>query len=102
MANQQASATNPPAGQQATSPSATVSPAMPQSLADPPKRSDTGLESRVGHSSGSSCCQSSTTLKGEPLALCAPFEREQGLRKFRRWRAWICGHDLLQTTEAGL
>src|ERR1039457_2838919 len=37
-----------------------------------------------------------------PLALLAPFEREQRLRKHRRWCAGICGNSLLQAAEAGL
>src|SRR6266702_8708865 len=37
-----------------------------------------------------------------PLALLAPFEREQRLRKRGRWCAGICGNSLLQAAEAGL
>jgi len=36
-----------------------------------------------------------------PLASGGPFEREQSLRKFRRWCARISGDDLLQAAEAG-
>ena len=32
----------------------------------------------------------------------APFEREQRLRKHRRWCTGICGNSLLQAAEAGL
>jgi hypothetical protein len=39
---------------------------------------------------------SSSQVNEAPLALLAPFEREQRLRKHRRWCAGICGNSLLQ------
>src|SRR5262249_55132672 len=58
------------------------------------RRSDEAPAGRAG-------C-SSSQVNEAPFALLAPFEREQGFRKYRRWCAGISGNDLLQAAEAGL
>jgi hypothetical protein len=60
------------------------------------------IRPRTGAGRAAATQTSATRVNEAPLALLAPVEGEQRLRKHRRWCAGICGNSLLQAAEADL